>query len=152
MQPISLEHMRLDQIDQGPEHHRARADRIGQGRQAEIDTLPGVALALAIGRLMHAIFLEQDHGQEARPGETARNHMKGAGGWKMLPQCRQVNFSRTYWITFHCRGMTSSVPVTSSPSLASLVDPQQSQDVGPGSTIRSRGRCSGKAFPTASCA
>lgn len=31
---------------------------------------------------------------------------------------RQVNFSRTVWITFHERGTTSSVSVVSSPSIA----------------------------------
>jgi len=53
-----------------------------------------------------------------------------------------VNFSRTVCTTFHCRGTTSSRSVTSSPSLASLLEPQQLQVVGPGTT-RSRGRCAG---------
>jgi len=26
---------------------------------------------------------------------------KGAGGWLIFSQSRQVNFSRTVWITFH---------------------------------------------------
>jgi hypothetical protein len=34
----------------------------------------------------------------------------------ILSHARQLNFSRTVWITFHCRGITSSVSVTSSPS------------------------------------
>src|SRR5918911_1356390 len=50
----------------------------------------------------------------------------GAGGWVIASQRRQVNFSRTVWITFHCRGTTSSVSVMSSPSLASL-PPQHGQ-------------------------
>ena len=41
----------------------------------------------------------------------------GAGAWLIVSQSRQVNFSRTCWITFHWRGITSSVSVTSSPSL-----------------------------------
>src|SRR5438477_4489156 len=40
----------------------------------------------------------------------------GAGAWLIFSQSRQVNFSRTCWITFHCRGITSSVSVTSSPN------------------------------------
>ena len=28
----------------------------------------------------------------------------GAGGWVIFSHDRQVNFSRTVWITFHCRG------------------------------------------------
>ena len=35
----------------------------------------------------------------------------GAGGWVIFSHDRQVNFSRTVWITFHCRGTTSSVSV-----------------------------------------
>jgi hypothetical protein len=60
---------------------------------------------------------------------------------------RQVNFSRTVWTTFHCRGMTSSVSVIVSPSLASL-PPQHGQAVGPGITTRSRGRCAGNGART----
>ena len=70
----------------------------------------------------------------------------GAGGWLIFSQSRQVNFSRTCWITFHWRGITSSVSVTSSPSLRSRAPPQHWQAVGPGSTTRSRGRCSGKGW------
>ena len=49
----------------------------------------------------------------------------------IFSQSRQVNFSRTCWITFHCRGMTSSVSVMSSPSLRSRGLPQHTQTVGP---------------------
>src|SRR5271167_2577981 len=58
-----------------------------------------------------------------------------------------VNFSRAVCTTFHCRGTTSSVSVTSSPSLASL-PPQHGQAAGAGITTRSRGRCSGKGART----
>jgi hypothetical protein len=52
-------------------------------------------------------------------------------------ELRQLNFSRTVWITFHCRGTTSSVSVTSSPSFTSL-PPQAGQAHGAGMTTRSR--------------
>ena len=55
---------------------------------------------------------------------------------------RQVNFSRTVWITFHCRGTTSRVSVMSSPSLTSL-PPQQGQQLGAGTITRSHGRWAG---------
>jgi hypothetical protein len=61
----------------------------------------------------------------------------------MRSQSRHVNFSRTCWITFQLRGITSSVSVTSSPSLARRAPPQHAQVEGPGMTIRSRGRCAG---------
>jgi hypothetical protein len=72
---------------------------------------------------------------------------KGAGGWVILWHDRQLNFSRTVWITFHWRGTTSSVSVTSSPSLDSL-PPQAGQAQGAGMTTRSRGRCAGNGART----
>ena len=60
----------------------------------------------------------------------------------MLSHARQVNRSRTVCTTFHWRGITSSVSVTSSPSLASL-PLQHGHSVGPGITTRSRGKCAG---------
>src|SRR5262249_33841319 len=60
----------------------------------------------------------------ARPRGSTAN---GAGAWLIFSQSRQVNFSRTICTTFHCRGTTSSRSVTSSPSLASLCEPQQAQ-------------------------
>jgi hypothetical protein len=62
----------------------------------------------------------------------------------MLSQFRHENFSRTVWITFHCRGMTSSVSVISSPSFDSFDNPQHGQLSGAAITIRSRGKWSGK--------
>lgn len=69
------------------------------------------------------------------PAAQARSRAmgwNGAGGW--------VIRSRTVCTTFHCRGTTSSVSVTSSPSLPW----QHGQAVGPGIITRSRGRCAGK--------
>jgi hypothetical protein len=42
-------------------------------------------------------------------------------------QARQTNFSRTRWIIFHWRGMSSSVSVTSSPILRNRLSPQRGQ-------------------------
>ena len=55
----------------------------------------------------------------SRPGPARPRAMAwcGAGGWVMASQTRQLNFSRTVCTTFHCLGTTSSVSVTSSPSL-----------------------------------
>src|SRR5262245_6575402 len=57
----------------------------------------------------------------------------GAGGWLIFSHDRQVNFSRTVWITFHWRGTTSSVSVMSSPSFASL-PPQHGHSEGADTT------------------
>jgi hypothetical protein len=56
----------------------------------------------------------------------------GAGGCVIASHRRQENRSRTVWITFHWRGTTSSVSVTSSPSFDSFVEPQQGQLSGAG--------------------
>jgi hypothetical protein len=49
----------------------------------------------------------------------------------MLSHDRQENFSRTCWITFHRRGTSSNVSVTSSPILCK-VPPQHGQAEGAG--------------------
>ena len=51
------------------------------------------------------------------PAQPLAITWNGAGAWLIFSQSRQVNFSRTVSITFHDLGMTSSVSVTSSPSL-----------------------------------
>src|SRR3954465_11199029 len=77
------------------------------------------------------------------PTRPPGNTWNGAGACDIASQARQGKFSRTCWITFHCRGTTSSVSVTSSPSLVGVAEPQQAQAVGPGTILRSRGRCAG---------
>ena len=80
------------------------------------------------------------------PAQALGITWKGAGGWVIFSQSRQVNFSLTCWITFHWRGMDSSVSVTVSPSLESRDPPQQAHEVGAGATTRSRGRLAGKGW------
>jgi hypothetical protein len=60
----------------------------------------------------------------------------------MASQARQENFSRTCAITFHWRGISSSVSVTSSPILRSLSSPQHGQTgtSSPNSTLLPRVR------------
>ena len=101
--------------------------------KAELHTLSGVALALAVQRLMLPVLLIHDGGELVRtrpaPCGTAWN---GAGAWESFSQSRQVNFSRTVWITFQRRGITSSVSVTSSPTFDRCFDPQHVHEVGEG--------------------
>src|SRR5829696_5341607 len=51
---------------------RAGAHLIGQRRDAQLETFAGVALALPVERLMLSELLEQDRGQEVRPGKAPR--------------------------------------------------------------------------------
>ena len=68
------------------------------------------------------------------------------GPERSFSQSRHENFSRTVWITFQERGITSRVSVTSSPSFERRSPPQAGQEQGAGTTTRSRGRCSGNGF------
>ena len=71
-----------------------------------------------------------------------REGRRGAGACVMASQARQENFSRTCAITFHWRGISSSVSVTSSPILRSLSSPQHGQTgtSSPNSTLLPRVR------------
>jgi hypothetical protein len=51
--------MRPDQLVQRRQDSRRSADQVGQGRQIEVDTFAGVALALPVERLVAALLLEQ---------------------------------------------------------------------------------------------
>ena len=90
--------------------------------------------------------LGEKSGLRVTQGLTAWN---GAGGWESFSQLRQVNFSRTVSITFHWRGITSSVSVTSSPTFDSRCEPEpwpcESESAGRGDRgPEHRGRCHGE--------
>ena len=55
---------------------------VGQGRQAEIDTLPRVAVALAVQRLVLPVLLEQDRRQQVggQPSPAASGGTAPAAG------------------------------------------------------------------------
>ena len=144
MQALGRQDMGLEALEQ---RHQRRARRRPPDRPASTGSA-----ARPRGRSARPAGSAADAGRTSRTGSSpagwgrpsrAGSTWNGAGAWLIVSQSRQVNFSRTCWITFHWRGMTSSVSVTSSPSLDSRVPPQQAQAVGAGSTTRSRGRCSG---------
>ena len=54
----------------------AGADLIGERRQADLDTFMGVAVTLAVERLMLAELLEQDHCQQAGAEQPARRDVE----------------------------------------------------------------------------
>ena len=91
-----------------------------------------ILFTLPVERLVIGVFLDQHHGQEARPHEPLGIAWKGAGGWLIVSQSRQLSFSRTCSVTNHWRGITSRVSVTSSPTLERLLPPQHEHDVGVG--------------------
>jgi hypothetical protein len=87
MQPLGGQDVRLDQCMKRLQGRRTGADLIGQRREAQIDALPPVAVALAVQWLMLAELLEQDHGQEIGAGKAARCHMEGR---RRLSDCLAV--------------------------------------------------------------
>src|ERR1700719_1653640 len=63
--------MGFDQCVQRTERRGAGPHLVGQRRQAQVDALARIALALTVQRLMLAELLEQDHRKKARAGEAA---------------------------------------------------------------------------------
>ena len=135
--------MGLDQRVQRAQDRRAGADLVGERRDAEIDALPGVALALPVQRLMLTELLEQDRGEQVRPGKAARRDVEGrrrlrdrlavaarellAHGLDHLPAARD-----------HLQRLGDVLAELRQPA-----EPQHGQLVGAAMTTRSRGRCSG---------
>jgi hypothetical protein len=76
VQPLGGEDMRFEPAEQRGQHSAAGPDLVGQGRQAERHTFPGIAFGLAVQRLMLPELLEQDHRQQARPSPAAGDHME----------------------------------------------------------------------------
>ena len=140
MQALSRQHMGFDQAIERLQHADVGPDLIGQGRQAHLDTLTGEAFALPVERLMLAELLEQDHGQQARSGPAAGNRMERCRWLGDLLAFPAGEFlpHRLDYLPLARNAFQVSVMV--SPSLASLVEPQQVHALGAGTTTRSRGR------------
>ena len=110
--PCSRSAARTWACDQGVQRRQRAAQAPTWSASVErLSSTPSLAIALRlpVQRLVLAELLEQDHRQQvpARPSRA---------GWRgrrrrlaIFSQSRQANFSRTVWITFHRRGITSSV-------------------------------------------
>ena len=108
----------------------AGPDPIGQGRGVDLDTLAGVAVALAVERLVQAELGVEDHRQQARPRPAARDRAeerRGLAGYRhprdahssvrVRPHCRaKAGGSRSAvsgrspiaWVTSIAHGSRSS--------------------------------------------
>jgi hypothetical protein len=100
-----------------------------------------------LGALTSPLTLPSKQQWSFHRGQAGAN---GAGGCVIASQSRQLNFSRTVSITFHWRGITSTVSVTSSPSIESREELQHGHCAGASMTTRSRGMLSGNGLRTAS--
>ena len=76
VQPLGGEHVRGDPVVQRRERGGAGADLVGERREAEIDAFAGIALGLAVQRLVLAELLEEDRRQQVRPGPAPRGRME----------------------------------------------------------------------------
>ena len=76
VQPLGGHDMSSDQRMQRRQRRGGGADLVGERREAELDALAGVALGLAVQRLVLAELLEQDHRQQARAGPAARRRVE----------------------------------------------------------------------------
>ncbi len=76
MQPIGRQNMGFEQSVERLQHADRRADHIGGRRQADLDTLTGEALALPVQRLVLAELLKEDHRQQTRAEQAARDDVE----------------------------------------------------------------------------
>jgi len=76
MEPIAAQHMALEQHEQRFGDHAHHADLVGKGREAERHAFGGEAVALAVERLVQAVFLEDEAGEEVRAEHAARGDVE----------------------------------------------------------------------------
>jgi hypothetical protein len=76
MQTLGGEDVSVQQFEQRTQGKSAGADMIGHGREAEIDAFEGIAIALAVQRLMLAELGKQHHGEQAWTGKSPRDGME----------------------------------------------------------------------------
>ena len=139
MQALGGENMGLDALEDRHQRGGAGAHLIGKGRQAQRHAFSPVALGLAVQRLMLTELLEQQHGHKVGTDPAARRDVE----WRRRLADRLAIAAELLTDVldhFHWRGVTSSVSVTSSPSLEEARDAAARQAQGAGSTMRSRGR------------
>ena len=74
MNALAGKYVGANELVERTQKHGAAADLISQRRDAEINALTRVALGLPIERLVLPVLLEQDHGEQTRPGKAARQH------------------------------------------------------------------------------
>jgi len=81
VQALGSQSVGLDQLVDRHERETGRTDLVGERRDAERHAFVGKALSLAVERLMLAVLVEQQHGEEAGPGPTA---------WSDVERCRRL--------------------------------------------------------------
>ena len=76
MQALGGEHVAAKLGEDGFEGGGASADPVGERRDFELDSLAGESGALPVQRQVVAKLADQDHGEQARAGEAARDRVR----------------------------------------------------------------------------
>ncbi len=76
MQALGGEHMRAKLGEDGFEGGGASTHPVGERRDLDLDSLAGEGGALAVQWQMVAKLADQDHGEQARAGEAARDRVR----------------------------------------------------------------------------
>lgn len=76
MQAVSGTHMSLDQGMDRLQRNSRVSDQVCQGRQAQRNAFTGEAFGLPVQGLVLTIFLEDEHGDQAGTGPSARDRME----------------------------------------------------------------------------
>jgi hypothetical protein len=76
MKAFGREHMAADFGQDRIEGRGAGADPVGEGRNVEVDPLAGEGVGLTVQRQMVAKLADQDHGEQARASEAARDGVR----------------------------------------------------------------------------
>jgi len=77
---VCRQNMRFKQQEQGPGYRSNGTNLVGQRRQAQRDAFRFKPVALTVERLMQAVLLEDEVGEEVRAEHSARRHMEGRRG------------------------------------------------------------------------
>jgi hypothetical protein len=108
MKPLSRHDMSFDQAQQWIEGHAHRSHGVRHGRERDRHPLKSVTISLPVQALMLANFWNMIIASRLGPAHPLATTWNGAGGGLIFSQSRQLNFSRTVSITFHCRGEHSA--------------------------------------------
>ena len=109
VQALGRHDMSLDEAPEGIERRRDRAHRVGHGGQRDRRALERIALPCQLRGWCWPKFSNTIIASRLGPAQALGITWNGAGAWLIVSQSRQENFSRTVSITFHRRGVVSSV-------------------------------------------
>ena len=79
MQALGRHDVGFDKTEERIERRADRAHRVGHGRESDRHAFQGVALGLAVQRLMLTKLLEHDHGQQAGTRPSPGDGVEGCG-------------------------------------------------------------------------